>query len=65
MTNPTPDLDRAIREAVEADIDMMAIAFIDGFTHGNADWRCMPDHHRESYREGIRSLIAAIRKDQP
>lgn len=41
------------------DVDAMAIAFLDGFTHGNAQWDHMQDHHKESYREGIRSMLTA------
>ncbi|WP_206120424.1 hypothetical protein [Rhizobium laguerreae] len=39
------------------DIDSLASAFQGGFTNGNAAWNETPEHHKEMFREGVRSLL--------
>lgn len=38
-------------------VDSLASAFQDGFTNGNAIWDETPEHHKEMFREGVRSLL--------
>lgn len=40
------------------DIDVLAAAFQDGFTNGNAVWDETPDYHKDMFREGVRCILA-------
>ena len=39
---------------------MIAEAFLDGFSNGNGSWKELPEHHRRAYLEGARSVQAAL-----
>lgn len=41
------------------ELDRLAAAFQDGFTNGNVTWSETPEHHRDNFRDGVRSLLSA------